>query len=278
MMKKLAIWSESDSGQRVINMIVCFGASVVLAGALFKIQHWPGASIMLIMGMSTEVVIFGIYGMLPPHKVYHWEKAYPNLDIAPHHDPDFAHHEGEDSHHVESGTVSQQLDKMMEEADISPVEIGKLGEGLKKFGSHVAAITNVSDAALATNEYSTKTKEVSEALDNMKNAYASANDAINGLSNAAEGTKEYNLELQSVTRNLAELNTMYETELQDSSNHMRLINEFSGKLSATMEGLTSATADTQRYKEEMSSLANNLSSLNAVYGKMLNAMNFSSND
>ena len=35
-----------------------WGASVVIVGALFKINHWPGAGPMLIAGMGTEAVIF----------------------------------------------------------------------------------------------------------------------------------------------------------------------------------------------------------------------------
>ena len=66
MMKKMAYWAETDSGKRIINMVVCFGASVVLMGALFKIQHWPGGGLMLIAGMGTEVVIFTMFGLLPP--------------------------------------------------------------------------------------------------------------------------------------------------------------------------------------------------------------------
>jgi len=34
------------------------GASVVILGALFKITHWPGATIMLSAGMITESIIF----------------------------------------------------------------------------------------------------------------------------------------------------------------------------------------------------------------------------
>ena len=34
------------------------GAAIVIVGALFKIQHWEGASIMLTVGLLTEAVIF----------------------------------------------------------------------------------------------------------------------------------------------------------------------------------------------------------------------------
>ena len=38
------------------------GAAVVIFGALFKIMHWPGANLMLILGMTTETTIpFSIF-------------------------------------------------------------------------------------------------------------------------------------------------------------------------------------------------------------------------
>ena len=39
------------------------GAAVVIIGALFKIQHWPGAGLFLIIGLSTEAVIFYLLGI-----------------------------------------------------------------------------------------------------------------------------------------------------------------------------------------------------------------------
>ena len=35
-----------------------WGAAIVIIGALFKIQHWEGASLMLILGLGTEAFIF----------------------------------------------------------------------------------------------------------------------------------------------------------------------------------------------------------------------------
>ncbi len=34
------------------------GAAIVIVGAMFKIQHWPGAGIMLVGGLSIEAIIF----------------------------------------------------------------------------------------------------------------------------------------------------------------------------------------------------------------------------
>jgi gliding motility-associated protein GldL len=40
------------------NMLYGFGAAIVILGALFKIQHWEGGSLLLTIGMITEVLIF----------------------------------------------------------------------------------------------------------------------------------------------------------------------------------------------------------------------------
>ena len=67
-----------------LNYAYSFGAAVVIAGALFKIMHWPGANIMLIIGMSAEVIIFIISGFEPQtamHAEYEWERVYPELAV-----------------------------------------------------------------------------------------------------------------------------------------------------------------------------------------------------
>jgi len=71
--------SGTKTGKSTMNKIVCWGASVVITGALFKIQHYPGASVMLICGLSTEAVIFFFYGLLPEHEEVDWSLVYPEL-------------------------------------------------------------------------------------------------------------------------------------------------------------------------------------------------------
>ena len=62
-MNPIVIFFESNAGKYIKNLIIGLGASVVLMGALFKIQHWPGASVMLTSGMITEAVIFAMLGL-----------------------------------------------------------------------------------------------------------------------------------------------------------------------------------------------------------------------
>ena len=40
------------------NMLYGIGAAIVILGALFKIQHWEGGSLLLTIGMITEALVF----------------------------------------------------------------------------------------------------------------------------------------------------------------------------------------------------------------------------
>ncbi|MEO0042250.1 MAG: hypothetical protein RL329_1698 [Bacteroidota bacterium] len=61
------------------NLIIGVGAAIVLMGALFKIESWPYASEMLILGLSVEAGLFLMLGILGPDPDYYWDKLYPGL-------------------------------------------------------------------------------------------------------------------------------------------------------------------------------------------------------
>jgi hypothetical protein len=61
------------------NLIIGVGAAIVLLGALFKIESWPHASEMLILGLSVEAGLFLMLGILGPDPDYYWDKLYPGL-------------------------------------------------------------------------------------------------------------------------------------------------------------------------------------------------------
>ena len=50
------------------NLLIGVGAAVVLVGALFKLESWPYASEMLVLGLGTEALIFLVLGILGPEK------------------------------------------------------------------------------------------------------------------------------------------------------------------------------------------------------------------
>ena len=68
--------------KKVMNFSYGMGAAVVIVGALFKIQHWPGASALLIIGLLTEALIFGLSAFDPVDKELDWSLVYPDLALA----------------------------------------------------------------------------------------------------------------------------------------------------------------------------------------------------
>jgi len=61
------------------NLIIGIGASLVMIGALGKINSEPWGGLAITIGLTTEAIIFMILGLLPPEKDYYWEKLYPGL-------------------------------------------------------------------------------------------------------------------------------------------------------------------------------------------------------
>lgn len=341
------------------------GAAVVLMGALFKIQHYPGADIMLIVGLGTEAFIFFMSAFEPIHSEPDWSLVYPEL----------AGLEGLDEEEKENRralkassmqeypqqaapvqpaaashqniTLSGNLDKMLEEANIGPELIENLGQGLRNLSENTQKLAEISNAAVATNDYirnmETASKSVSELSESFKtkaeymkhdvslseeyaNSLKSAVDSVNEISDSykktAETAKEnlqatqdhtdslksitgytnklaevyansadsltktaeslekssvggqkFSEQMQETVENLSALNAVYELQLQSSNEQY----QYSSKLQETMESfvdnLNNSVNDTQKYREEMDKLTNNITALNSVYGNMLSAMN-----
>lgn len=70
---------KSPGYQKFTGLAYGLGASVVIIGALFKIMHWPGASVVLTAGMLTEAFLFALSAFDKPHVEYHWDRIYPQL-------------------------------------------------------------------------------------------------------------------------------------------------------------------------------------------------------
>jgi gliding motility-associated protein GldL len=271
-MNKLAHFFESDRGKRIKNLIIGLGASVVLMGALFKLMHWPFASEMLIAGMVTEAFIFALLGVLPPHKDYYWEKIYPEIDIAPDEEELKSAHKKALHGGAGSSGITAQLDKALDEGKVEPELVKRLGENLKRLGENIEKMNQLGDAGAATKHYSDNANEAAKALAAMKTSYQGAAEAMNKLQAAQSDTVKYHEQVQLVSKNLAQLNAIYELELQDTNNHLKAMNKFYGSLSSAMDNLNESVEDTKKYRHEMSGLAKNLSTLNNVYGNMLSAM------
>ncbi|MDH5367593.1 MAG: gliding motility protein GldL [Cyclobacteriaceae bacterium] len=241
------------------------GAAVVIVGALFKILHLAGANEMLTIGLLVEAAIFFLSAFEPAHAELDWSKVYPELSEdfdGPKASPRIANKQ----------SPSQEMDKMLEKAKVGPELIESLGKGMRNLADSASKMSNLSDAAVATNDYAKNVNTASKSLLEMNKSYASTVNAMAEMADASKDAKEYHSQVQSVTKNLGALNAVYEMELQDANSHLKAMNKFYTNLSGAMDGMSKVGENTQKFTSEMNKLTGNLTSLNNVYGSMLNAM------
>jgi gliding motility-associated protein GldL len=200
---------ESKRWKVIMNYVYGLGAAIVIAGALFKIMHWKGADLMLIVGMGTECIIFVISSFEPVHMDPDWSLVYPEL----------AGGESADGG-KKKGTITQQLDSMLKEANVDSNVISSLGSGLQSLSTNVKEMANLSNAAVATNEYADSASKAAKNMNDISNSTAMVADSMGslsgGLSNlvsnlsASENeTLKFKEEISKLNSNLASLNTVY---------------------------------------------------------------------
>lgn len=236
-----------------IDVAVSAGAAVIIFAAWAKLTHQSYADMMLTIGMWTETGIFLIYAIVEWVKPKHHEEDDEPADV------------------IENPSL-QSMDKMLQQADITPTNLKKLGDGFQKLQSTVGGLSDVGDVVKSTADFSNKTKEATGALSNMTSAFASSAATMGSFSNAAESAKGFHEQVQVLTKNLGSLNTIYELELKESNNHLKSLNTFYGKLAEASTTMMGTVDDAAKAKEQIGTLANNLGKLNSVYGNMLSAM------
>ena len=210
---------------------------------------------MLSAGLGTEAIIFFIYGML--------YIRYPAID----------------DHQVKLAGAEQisnpglkTMEKMLQDADITPANLTKLSSGFQKLGSTVDKMSDIGDAVAATNNYTQKSQEAAKALNDIGVAYSKAAASASSFTNASDGAKMFHEQVQVLTKNLSSLNTIYELELQESNSHLKSLNQFYGKLAEASKAMLNTADDANKAKEQISLLAGNLNKLNQIYGNMIGAM------
>jgi len=248
--------------KRFLHLSSCLGASVVILGALFKIMHWPGSGPMLILGLGTEAFLFALFASDIPHEEYDWSLAYPELG-------GMGVEEGEGNNNL---PISNQLDNLLEEAKIGPALIESLGNGMRSLSETAGKMSDIGNATVATNEYVDSVKTASKSVANLADTYKAAASTMESLASSNDAGTSIGDSLNKVSKNLGALNATYELQLQGSKEHLDATNKFYDGLQDLMKNLHDSVDDTKVYRQEMSKLSSNLTSLNQIYGNMLSAM------
>ena len=242
----------SKSWKNLMSKMYGIGAAIVIIGALFKIQHWEGASEMLIVGLGTEAIIFFFSAFEPlPKDDPDWTIVYPQLATG----------EG-------AKTAVQELDNLLEEANIDSQVLQNLGDGMRNLGDQASKMSEMADAAVATQEFSDSLVKASNRVNDMADTYEGVSNSLTGLVGSKDASVNAGDNLQKMNENLQSLNNMYDMQLEQLKENKAL---YAG-MGELVKTLNDSVEDTRAYKEHIAELAKNLATLNTVYGNMLNAM------
>ena len=264
-----------------------WGAAVVIIGALFKIMHWPGANPMLIAGMGTETIIFFLSAFEPPHKEWDWSLVYPELSgmteenamVEPQYDEEGNLIEASENLPVSKDPLTAKLDKMLEDANISPELIDRLGQGMQNLAESANSMNNMSSAAAATDKFVSQMDGVTDQAGRLLQSMQGAPEAVSTLSTiyqetaqALNGDVSYVDEMKKMSASLSSINAMYEMQINNASNQMNINKEFDEKMNTMIANFTSSVDGITKYKEQVDALTRKVAELNNVYGNMLAAM------
>lgn len=241
----------SRRSEVALNVFVCVGASVVIFGAMLKILHTAGADWALKIGLTTEAIIFLVYAFVPP----------PISD----HEPVLATT-------AAGNPALKSLEEMLLEADITPTNLQKLSSGFTKLGTTVDKMGEIGDIVKSTGDFTANTKSAAAAMNTVKDSMLKSSEMMQSFNEASESTKNFHGQVQSLTKNLGSLNTIYELELQDTNNHLKAMNNFYSNLVAASQAMQGSVDDAKKTQEQIGLLAKNLTNLNGIYGNMLSAM------
>jgi gliding motility-associated protein GldL len=288
----LAELVQSSGWKNFIAKLYGLGASVVIIGALFKIQHWPLAGTMLTIGLLTESVIFFFSAFEPLHEEVDWSLVYPELSGIPEDETsELASHGGKHRGAISGGggggagsVALAKFDEMLEKAEITPDLFQKLGVGMKKLSETTANMNAMGDVSAASSKYMNTINTANDSLGKLSDSYQATAKVINETSstyrNMADsfsvievGGKSYQQQLESLNKNLSALNAVYELQRKGADDHLKESDSLYKGIQGLMKDLSESAGDTKKYREQITKLNDNLSALNNVYGNMLAAMN-----
>lgn len=289
---KIRGFFSGEKGQRTFNYAYSIGASIVILGALFKLLHLPGADLILIIGMGTEATIFFLSAFDEPAKDYKWERVYPELGPS---EEDLERAEARARRRAESGnggggTViigggtplnggtivvggtpgisgTPGTSGISETSGISGISgtSGISGSSGISGTPGISGLSSEQASALekATDDYVKQLNEVTAQLAKLK-------DITSALS--GNETSGYAEQMQSLSKNIQGLNTIYEIQLKSVSQQLDTIERVNAGLNQIRSLYENGTNDSFRIRQETEHMTSTLAQLNVIYERMLQAM------
>ncbi|MCK9154986.1 MAG: gliding motility protein GldL [Paludibacteraceae bacterium] len=261
----------SPAGKRMSGVAYGFGASIVIIGALFKIQHYPGAGLMLGIGMGIEAILFALSAVEKPHKDWEWSLVYPELEG------------GEASEKSSKEKGKNEIAKLEQVPSIINEEMAKLTDGIKKLNETAGQIgsltdaaavsstyvSNLSKASVAAGEFASSQKNLKDSSDSLVSSYQSI---ASSIGSASQGSKNFADQIDGINKNISTINSVFELQVKSVNEQNEAMKTLSSAVNKIEASLNGSAVEAESYKDQIALLSKQMKSLNSVYGNMLNAM------
>ncbi|MEC7752830.1 MAG: gliding motility protein GldL [Bacteroidota bacterium] len=256
----------------VMPKIYGLGASVVIVGAMFKLNGWAGATLMLIIGLGTEALIFAFAAFEPKATDYTKELYHATV-------------KGGDAPEKKDDIT---LEKMLKQAAISKDGLQSLKEGMDNLAQNAKQLASMSNAAVATDEYAKNAKTAAASLSKIDQSTNQAASAFAEVANTVKGsganqaqlkaaTEQYQVQLKEAATQLQALSGAYKAELTDTESVAKYMKGYLSNMETMIKGAMNTAKATEEFQAQMAQLNTNITSLNKVYGAMLSAMKQTNN-
>ncbi len=272
-----------------VGIIYSVGAAVVIIGALLKIMHWPGASILLPLGMGVEALLFTMGIFEKPHATYHWENVFPQLI-------------GEEAQPItiEGDTAGGDKNKKSQTPQVPSIteeQAKALQDGIENVANAASKLATIGEVATATNGLIDKMNAAGEAAQSFAGTQDALLAATNSLTKQYQTlntevehiqatTQAHNKGVEAINAQLNALNSVYELQLKEIQAQAATYKAQTEKLNsanatvATLVAQTdelkqTATASVEASKQYLAAqqkLVAQVADLNKVYGNMLSAL------
>ncbi|MDY0780237.1 gliding motility protein GldL [Tenacibaculum sp. IB213877] len=203
--------AQSKATKKMFNMAYGFGAAIVIAGALFKIMHFPGANLMLIVGMSVEALVFALSAFEPVEDELDWTKVYPELADGT--SSGKGKKVKEATPEEAQSLLSQKLDNILQEAKLDAQLVSRLGDSIKNFQGAVEPLASASQSISATNSYNEQMSKAASQMASLNSLYQtqveSASKQAELNTAMVENSQRLQEQMQSLATNLSSLNGVY---------------------------------------------------------------------
>jgi uncharacterized protein YukE len=295
----------NERGQAFFQYFYNWGASIVIIGALAKLEHWPWGlgSILITIGLLTEFVVFFISAFDKPAKNYQWDRVFPVLETNDEEDrPAFGNGGGGGGSVVVGNGIAGEganISGGVAAAGVGngvtgPVIIGggyigggnagaprsasekvenmTPGQVTQSFG--IPSAVNISEEETSVLSESIKkmasaADQLSKMSDALLESYQSIADNTDGLSASSHNYAE---QMDALNRNIQGLSSFYEVQLKNVSSQIESVERINAGLIRIKEMYEGSVLDSSLFRSETEKMTQQIHALNGVYNRLLNAM------